>query len=140
LQRCDPSPRGSNDTVTNCMDMKCSDLDSCFQVCSTDSCSMECKAKKTCIQECGSRCTKMLCSASVCHQQCTNCTMECTSETKTCNHLCEGVCHSKCAAESCNRYCYDGISCKIIYSTAKRHTLAYLNIILGSAAYFLTRY
>jgi hypothetical protein len=120
LQRCDRSPRGSNDTVTNCMDMKCSDLDTCFQACNTDSCSMECKAKTRCNQECGSGCTKMLCSASECNQQCINCTMECTNETKTCHHLClGGVCHSKCAAESCSPKCMvgGGISCKILNIT-----------------------
>lgn len=113
-----------NITIKKCLDMECSNLDDCFQVCGNDECKMQCKSTKTCIQECPGYCSKLVCSGPECNQQCKNCTMECTSDVKTCTQQClGGTCYSVCAAKECHKSCSTspGEKCEIkIISSGER--------------------
>ncbi|EDO43987.1 predicted protein [Nematostella vectensis] len=107
-QQCDSkSPITSN--VTQCLDMKCTNVDTCVQNCHTGSCSLNCHAKQSCSQECVNPekvCPKVVCSAQRCFQRCFNCTMICTGEVRFCDQTClGGVCYAKCKGKSCSKKC-----------------------------------
>jgi hypothetical protein len=92
----------------SCPRMSCDGHNSCNQHCYRGECNMDCFSTSMCSQLCSweARCKHLKCSAKVCHQICSDCSMECSSDADRCEQMCEsGVCDMTCHAKKCRRMC-----------------------------------